>query len=519
VSGPNEKEFTMQRTTTNRPRRLLRALAVAVVGACALPAGASAATIEFNRDEVLLFGTGEAIDIINVREVAGALIVTDTAGLFHHPQTPFTNRCASIDRQTMRCPLKRFEARLGNGDDVAGPMNTRLPVEINGEEGNDIYRAFNPSFLTNVEFVGGSDFDSVSYAGSGGASGGRGVRIANDGLPNDGRPGLDTDNIGRDVEGIVGSSLPDEITAHAADILANRRVHVRGGEGDDVLRAGTGRRVIFEMGAAPDGADKIIGSESVISHVNYEDRTRPVTATLDAGGADDGEAGERDEIIGHHELVFGGQAGDVLRAPPLSKLEYNILGNAGNDQVDGGEGADSLDGGPGRDSVQGLGGSDFVFAKEGESDTIDCGLQIDTVHVDSTDHFGNCENGTIGVLRLAPKVVLAKAGETAKLKLSWRHPSGWRQLRSVTLGVYQGKARVGAVAIDTASGRIEARGAVGVLRRATRLAREGKTVSARLALRLDRKLAGRRLRLAVEARDVRGLRQIERRAGSIRVAR
>lgn len=511
------------RTDNPRPRRrLLCALTVAVVAVCALPAGASAATIGFNSDEVLLQGSGEEIDIVNVRQVSGALIVTDSAGLFHSPNIGFGNRCASVDRQTMRCPLKRFEARMGNGDDVAGPIDTHLPVEINGEEGADIYRAFNPSFLTNVEFLGGSDFDSVSYAGSGGASGGRGVRIANDGLPNDGRPGLDTDNIGRDVEGIVGSSLPDDITAHGApDILANinKRVHVRGGAGNDVLRAGTGRRVIFEMSAAPDGADTIIGGGPVISHVNYEDRTRPVTATLDSGGANDGEAGERDEIIGHHEFVIGGQARDVLRAPPLSTAAHDIDGRGGGDLIEAGLGADTLTGGPGGDTLVGFSGDDRFFARDGVTDTVDCGLQTDTVEVDSIDNFGNCENGTIGVLRLAPKAVRAKAGEIAKLRLSWRHPRGWRQLRSVTLRVYRGKARVGMVAIDPLTRRIEARGGVGVVRRATRLAREGTTVSARLALRLDRKLARRRLRLEVEAEDVRGARQLERRAGTIRVAR
>jgi hypothetical protein len=59
---------------------------------------------------------------------------------------------------------------------------------------------------------------------------------------------------------------------------------------------------------------------------------------------------------------------------------------------------------------------------------------------------------------------------------------------------------------------------VTVLRRPTRLAHKEKTLSARLALRLVRKLAGQRLHLEVEAEDVGGARQLERRAGSIRVA-
>jgi hemolysin type calcium-binding protein len=502
--------------------RLGTAIAAAAAAACALPAGASAATVEVNSNEVLHRGSGSEINIVNVREVAGALIVTDSAGLSHPATRDPGRRCTSVDRQTMRCPARRFEAQMGDGDDVAGPMDTQLPVEINGEGGADVFRAFNPSFLTNVEFVGGSDFDSVSYAGSGGASGGRGVRVNNDGQPNDGRPGLDTDNIGRDVEGIVGSSLNDDITINGApNIFANfdSRMTVRGGLGDDVLRAGTGRRVVFEMGKTPDGADKILSGSVAISIINYEDRTRPVTATLASGGADDGEAGERDEILGDHKEVYGGSAGDVLRAPVGSTIRRIIDGKGGGDKIEGTEGADTLIGGPGGDQLAGFGGDDHLLARDGQSDTVDCGLQTDTVEVDSIDNFGNCENGTIGVLRLAPKALRARAGETAKLKLSWRHPQGWKQLRSVTLRVYRGKAMVGAVAIATGSRRIESRGAVKLVRRGTRLARKGKTVSARLALRLDRKLAGRRLRLDVEAKDVAGARQLERGAGSIRVAR
>jgi RTX calcium-binding nonapeptide repeat (4 copies) len=509
-------------TSTHRPRRRQLAVLVAALAiVCALPTAASAATVQFNSDEVLLFGTGEERNNVSVREVAGALIVTDTAGLFHPPSNNVQsgNRCASIDRQTMRCPLKRFEASMGNGDDTAGPMNTRVPVEINGGEGDDTYLAGSPSFLTNVEFVGGSDRDTASYAGSGGASGGRGVRIANDGLPNDGRAGLDTDNIGRDVEVLIGSAFADDITGTADAKLQCCNQLVSGGPGADVLRAGAGPRLtIFDMGRVADGADRIIaGSGS--STIHYDERVRPVNATLNFGGADDGEAGEGDEIIGVHEQLIGGSAGDTLRAPAGSTAGHNILGLGGNDQIDGANGNDTLSGDAGRDTVRGLGGDDRVFAKDGESDTVDCGLQTDTVEVDSIDNFGNCENGTIGVLRLARKTLEARPDEVALLGLSWRHPRSWRELRSVELRLYRGKARVGAIAISPSTGRITDRGAVELVRRSTRITHKGKTVHARLALRLARKLAGRRLRVEVEAVDVAGVRQLERRAGSIRVSR
>ena len=122
------------------------------------------------------------------------------------------------------------------------------------------------------------------------------------------------------------------------------------------------------------------------------------------------------------------------------------------------------------------------------------------------------------MLRLTPKALRVEAGETARLRLSWRHPRSWRQLRRIELRVYRGDARVGAVAIRPRGKRIEADGAVRLAGKASRLAHKGKTVSARLALRLDRSLAGERLRLAVAAVDRGGVEQVERRAGSIRVA-
>ena len=51
----------------------------------------------------------------------------------------------------------------------------------------------------------------------------------------------------------------------------------------------------------------------------------------------------------------------------------------------------------------------------------------------------------------------------------------------------------------------------------SRVTHHGKTVTAKLALRLPRSLAGQNLRLAVEATDRDGHRQVEPDAGAIRV--
>jgi hypothetical protein len=60
---------------------------------------------------------------------------------------------------------------------------------------------------------------------------------------------------------------------------------------------------------------------------------------------------------------------------------------------------------------------------------------------------------------------------------------------------------------------------VNVAHRDTRLTRNGKTVTARLALRIDASMAGQKLAFEVEATDIRGRRQLERNAGTIRVAK
>jgi RTX calcium-binding nonapeptide repeat (4 copies) len=513
-----------QTTNSRTRRRLGRALVAAALAACALPASASAALMSFNDGELRYDGLSGR-NTLSLRQVAGAVIVSDPSGVSNLFNSVITRgACAQVDRQTMRCPVpRRVFADMDEGDDTVALVNTDLPVVIHGGSGRDTYAAGNPSFLTNVKFVGGSGFDTADYAASGGSAIG-GVALSNDGVANDGRRGLDTDSIGRDVESLTGSRFADEITAHAATDCCS--TVVTGGQGDDVLRAGADSSgnglAIFEMGSAPDGADRII-SGPIGSTVRYSGRTRPVNATLNFGGADDGEPGEGDQIIGGHEQLVGGQAGDTLRAPFGSIAPHNILGLGGNDQIDGADGDDTLSGDAGGDSIRAFGGNDRIFAGDGETDTLSCGDGTDTVEsFDSFDNFGGgaalCELRKVGVLHLTPKALRAKAGETARLKLSWRHPRSWRQLRRVELRVYRGQARVGAVAISPRSRRISDRGAVTVLRRATRISRKGKTVSARLALRLDRKLAGRRLRVEVAAVDTGGARQLERSAGSIRIA-
>ena len=77
----------------------------------------------------------------------------------------------------------------------------------------------------------------------------------------------------------------------------------------------------------------------------------------------------------------------------------------------------------------------------------------------------------------------------------------WKRLRTITLRLYDGGTPVGTSVIRPGAGRISGKGQVQLLRRASRLSRKGKKVTARLALRIPRSLGGRDLRVAVEATD------------------
>ena len=85
----------------------------------------------------------------------------------------------------------------------------------------------------------------------------------------------------------------------------------------------------------------------------------------------------------------------------------SIDGGGGADRLEGGFGHDSLTGGPGRDTIYGdetsqrcsYGshcavvpfGNDTILARDGEADTIDCGVGTDRAIVDPADVVANCE--------------------------------------------------------------------------------------------------------------------------------
>ncbi len=135
-----------------------------------------------------------------------------------------------------------------------------------------------------------------------------------------------------------------------------------GGGGADTLLGGGGRDTLSGGGGGDSlvggtGADLLQGGTGTDT-VSYADHSTPVTADLD-GLADDGSAGERDQIQ-TVENLSGGSGSDTL------------TGSGGSNALVGGGGADDLTGGGGGDSLVGSGGDDELSGGTG-ADTLSGG--------------------------------------------------------------------------------------------------------------------------------------------------
>jgi Ca2+-binding RTX toxin-like protein len=484
--------------------RMTRAAVGAALLVAAVPAVAEANTVSLNQGLMSDVHTSQRSASVISEVVGNDVHIRSNDGI-----TQILNpQCRRIDAQTAACPggaVQRLTIQLGPGHDVF-TSRTALDTLVIGFGGDDVYVGAAHNLRNRVEFIGRDGTDAAMYLSST-----TGVRVTKDEQANDGRPGFDFDNIRGDVEKLVGSPHNDVLTGSNSSAPE----YLDGNMGDDVLK-GLGGPDVFLTQFQADGADQITGGPGVDT-VDYSGRTRPITATLNFGGADDGEAGERDQLIGANERIIGGRAGDTIKAPAGSTASHQLEGGPGNDTIHGADGADTLIGGPGSDTLLAFGGSDTVLAADNESDTVGCGAGTDTAHVDNRDGHSSCENRPVGRLSVGPKAITAAAGKPARLQLSWRHPQAWRKLRTVTLRLTRDGVEVGAIEVRPRAGQISADGAVALARKQSRVGHRGKSVVARLALRIDGALAGATLKAHVEATDVNGTRQVEGNAATIRV--
>jgi hypothetical protein len=135
--------------------------------------------------------------------------------------------------------------------------------------------------------------------------------------------------------------------------------YVRGGPGDDTL---TVARYGYADGGP--GADRMTGERSTLK---YPDRTSALRVTFD-GAANDGEAGEGDDVRGVFDWIEGGAGDDHLESPG-GPSEVRLWGFGGDDEVVGvgggvllvgADGNDTLTGGDGDDQMNGDAGTDLM---------------------------------------------------------------------------------------------------------------------------------------------------------------
>ncbi len=272
----------------------------------------------------------------------------------------------------------------GTGDDGSsddGPANQRDTVsgdieDVTGGPDNDSLRGSSANNvldgagggdllvgLTGADtFIGGAGNDRVSYVDRT-----DGVEASLNGAEDDGNaadgPPNDRDQIGLDVENLIGGAGPDILRGNGN---GNSLV---GLAGDDFLVGG--------MGGDSLSGD---GGEDTVDY-SQDGRTVGVTVTIGTGASNDGTAGEGDDVQDTVENVIGTPFGDIVTGDGDPN---KLFGLAGNDTLNGLGGDDFLDGGADLDQVNGGANNDVLHggsagtASDG-ADNIDGGTGTDTV--------------------------------------------------------------------------------------------------------------------------------------------
>jgi hypothetical protein len=469
-------------------KRTFAALLTALV-ACAAGAGtASAGEISYDGD-TLVVKSGGAANFMTISSYDGTtLSVSDEEEAYTAPG----DRCSRLSEDyPFECEMPAaVKVELGEGDDeltVFPGVPLSVPVHVQGEGGRDELRA---NGETGDLLFDGGDGDDVLFSEE-----------------------------GADV--LLGGAGNDQLTGN------NGADELRGGDGDDLLRADGGDN-------APDVIDGGPGFDTVD---DWGTSGPAISVTLD-GQANDGHAGENDEVTDVEALdVFVGGTfvmGDGpdhvenFAAPdaPDSTIEgrgggdtliggrsqHHIDGGAGDDRIEGGWGDDTIIGGPGRDTILGDSsqscggagyactvpwGNDTIDARDGEVDSIDCGVGEDVAIVDAADLVASCERvdtsgapvgggpvapgGTTaggGLPAVAPRLSLA-----ARTKLRRALKSGLRvKLAGLPAGIVTLKATLGRRTVGKARARVTADGTATTTLRFTKTAR--RTLARRKTVRL-----------------------------------
>ncbi|MFL5956048.1 MAG: calcium-binding protein [Solirubrobacterales bacterium] len=267
------------------------------------------------------------------------------------------------------CPGTGVEvvtAKLGDDNDTS-VNETGMPLYAFGDDGND-------------RLTGGSVYDDV-----------------------DGGPGNDVVVGGDGGDEVIGGSGDDRVIGGNGDdqLVPSAGTDAADGgpggdellesEGPDDFHGGTDPRPVGAQRAMFGGIVVGVFQPESIDMVTYQFNHQPLAVSLDEN-ANDGPAGEGDNVHSDIERVLGGFAEDRLegnsRFNELNGWDGDdklfgyggpdlLVGEYGQDELRGGEGTDRLDGGDGDDLLVGEQGTDVMHGGSG-ADTMRGGDGIDT---------------------------------------------------------------------------------------------------------------------------------------------
>jgi len=415
------------------PSRIaLPVLVLALAAALLAPAAARAVTIDYSDGVVEVTGT-EGSDDVSFANAYDDFSMDDTTRIriYGDDGSTVTPAAAAV------CTDMNSDDNIWESNVWHCPRPTKVVVSLLG--GDDFLSAYENGelpFTISLEVDAGAGNDRLD--------GGTGDDVFRGGPGDDNLTGRDGD------DKIYGEAGNDILNGDFGDSSPGGNDLLDGGAGDDTFEDYVG----LGYPASLKGDDTYIGGPGE-DNFSYFHRAQPVRISLD-GVANDGMAGEKDNIHPDIESVGGSYGDDVIVGSPGDDTLWgsdgddqisggagddDLHGDDGEDRIDGGRGNDELDGGcmsdvliggPGRDSFNSDGTCqsnmrspfDEIHARDGEADKLifcqrDTDQAGDTAVVDPVDPVTNkgpgaCKNilvGTVGGKGGAPKgKVRAKLG-------------------------------------------------------------------------------------------------------------
>jgi Ca2+-binding RTX toxin-like protein len=362
--------------------RLLLATALACA---ALPAAAHADTASFDGTTVHVQGSdGNETITLSVDTPGFVTVTTDQAG----------DGCTHSEATGTQCPLGPggIDVAMGGGNDTVSDLSL-----ASGALGDDVLR---------VDLGAGDDK----------FNGGPGAESVVGGAGNDELKGAGGD------DKLDGGDGNDKLNGQGG------RDQVLAGNGDDVLDGDEYETPSADVLDGGPGNDRVEGWSNPLVEAEHP----PISVTLD-NQANDGRPGEGDDVRSI-ERITSNTSGTVVLSDADDIVEMwanidqgasTIRTNGGNDKVtggnhdetiDGGAGDDTLEGGYGNDTIVGGPGRDRIYAdmsrsdcgvlqscsdpygndtidvRDGEADTVSCGVGTDKVLADAVDTVAaDCE--------------------------------------------------------------------------------------------------------------------------------